>query len=109
MSNTVTGTFKHGIEFNGKRLKKFELRELETVGEMFDAEMESGGINFQLGFSGSLAARQLVQVDDCKGPFSLEQIRNLKPEDFHILRKAQGKLGSEQMPNESNAEDSGSK
>jgi phage FluMu protein gp41 len=109
MSNTVTGTFKDGISFNGKKLKHFELRQLATVGEMFDAELESGGPQYQLNFAGAMAARQLVKVDDFTGPFSFEQIRNLSPRDFGILREAQGKLGSEQQETPSESESSGSK
>lgn len=88
----TTGTLPHGFMYKGKLQKTFEMTAVETAGDLFDAELECGGIQNELAFNGALMARQLVRIGDCEGPFTLEQIRTLKPADFTALRIAQGKL-----------------
>lgn len=90
--STITGTLPHGFMFKEKLQKSFEMREVETAGDLFDAEIESGGVENQLAFNGSLIARQLVRIGECEGPFTLQQIRTMKPADYSALRVAQGKL-----------------
>ncbi|SIS87844.1 hypothetical protein [Neptunomonas antarctica] len=90
--STITGTLTHGFKFKEKLQKTFEMSEVETAGALFDAEIESGGLENQLAFNGALIARQLVRIGDCDGPFTLSQIRALTPGDFQVLREAQGKL-----------------
>lgn len=88
----VTGTLKDGFNFKEKKQFKFEMRPLATAGELFDAEIEAGGVENQLAFNAALAARQLVRIGEFTGPFSIDHIRNLSPTDFGLLRTAQGKL-----------------
>ncbi|KJZ09486.1 hypothetical protein TW85_21970 [Marinomonas sp. S3726] len=88
----IKGKLTNGILFEGKKQTDYEMREVETAGELFDAEIESGGVENQLAFNGALIARQLVRVGDFTGPFGIEHIRKLSPQDFTELRKAQGKL-----------------
>lgn len=104
-----TGTLTHGFEFKGKPQHDFEMREVATAGELFDAEIESGGVENQLAFNGALVARQLIRIGDCTGPFTLDQIRKLHPVDFQALRIAQGKLNTAPTNAESNENGSGTK
>ncbi|WP_292950160.1 MULTISPECIES: phage tail assembly protein [unclassified Neptuniibacter] len=109
MERIQTGTLPHGFEFKKQMQKAFEMREVATAGELFDAEVEAGGVENQLAFNGALIARQLVRIGDCEGPFSLEQIRKMKPADYQALRVAQGKLNSVPAEDENEASQSGSK
>ncbi len=86
------GTLKDGLLFKGQRQHDFEMRAVQTTGELFDAEIESGGVENQLAFNGALMARQLVRIGDCTGPFSINQVRSLSPRDWQILRTAQAQL-----------------
>ncbi len=95
------GTLPHGFMYKEKLQTEFEMGEVKTAGELFDAEQESGGIQNELGFNASLMARQLVRIGECEGPFTLQQIRGLKPADFQALRIAQVKLNRvEESPND---------
>jgi phage FluMu protein gp41 len=89
-----TGTLKDGLVFKQQPQFDFEMRPIQTTGELFDAEIEAAGVENQLAFNGALMARQLVRVGDCNGPFSLAQIRALSPRDWQILRAAQAKLNA---------------
>lgn len=88
----VTGKLVDGFMFKEKKQFEFEMRKIATAGELFDAEVESGGVENQLAFNGALIARQLVRIGDFTGPFGLGHIRKLSPADFGELRAAQGKL-----------------
>lgn len=92
MSNSITGILKHGLEYKSKQLKDYKLNPVVATGDLFDAELEAGGVENQLAFDGALIARQLEYLGDLEGPFSLEQIRSLHPDDFMQLRADQGKL-----------------
>lgn len=109
MEKIITGTLPHGFKFKEKLQKNFEMREVETAGELFDAEQDAGSVHNQLAFNGALAARQLIRIGDCEGPFTLQQIRTLKPTDFQELRIAQGKLEDDKNKGESAEKDSGDK
>lgn len=99
MTKTTNGTLIHGFEYQGELQTEFEMREVLNAGELFDAEIESEGAHNQLAFAGAVMARQLVRIGEFKGPFTLEQIRKLKPADFQLLRVHQGKLsGGEPVP-----------
>ena len=98
---TQSGTLKDGLMFKGQPQFEFDMRPIQTTGELFDAEMEANGVDNQLSFQGALLARQLVRVGDCQGPFTLQQIRALSPRDWTILRTAQATLGA--MDNDPNA------
>ncbi|WP_028294289.1 hypothetical protein [Oceanobacter kriegii] len=89
------GKLKDGLLFREKRQYDFEMRPLQTAGELFDAEIESGGVENQLAFHGSLMARQLKRIGECTGPFSISQVRSLSPRDWKILRAAQAQLNTE--------------
>lgn len=104
-----TGKLIHGFEYQDMLQRDFEMREVTNVGELFDAEIEAGGIENQLAFNGALMARQLVRIGACEGPFTLEQIRRLKPADYQVLRAAQGKLSSGPGESSKSADDSGTK
>ncbi len=111
MAKNVSGKLKHGLEYKGVQQFAFELSGITTAGALFDAEVESGGIENQLAFNGALMAQQLVSIGDCPGPFSMLQIRGLSPGDFNILRNAQVNLDQLQSndPNAlSDSEESGS-
>jgi phage FluMu protein gp41 len=103
------GTLPHGFEYKGHLQTAFKMREVGNAGELFDAEIEAGGVENQLAFNGALIARQLVSIGDCKGPFSIEQIRKMKPADFQALRIAQGKLNSVSQEDDSEEKLSGKK
>lgn len=92
MQKSVTGKLKHGMLYQEKRHKDFELKSIESTGQLFDAEIEAGGVENQLAFNGALLSYQLVRVGECTGPFSIAQVRALHPDDFKILRDAQNKL-----------------
>lgn len=109
MERIQEGTLPHGFEYKGHLQTAFKMREVGNAGELFDAEIEAGGVENQLAFNGALIARQLLSIGDCKGPFSIEQIRKMKPADFQALRVAQGKLNSVQPDAENEANTSGSK
>ena len=97
----TTGKLVDGFTFKDKKHFEFEMRTIATAGELFDAEVESGGVENQLAFNGALMARQLERIGDCTGPFGIEHIRNMSPDDYGQLRAAQGKLNkvaSKQAP-----------
>lgn len=108
MPKVQTGQLKHGLFHKDQPQREFEMRGVQTAGELFEAEIESGGVHNQLAFNGALMARQLVRVGECTGPFSIEQIRALSPADFSILRTAQMNLDKAENPNgESSDSESG--
>lgn len=86
------GELKHGFMYEGKLQRNFELQPIQSAGQLFDAEIEAGGVENQLAFNGALLAYQLVHIGDCKGPFGIAQIRAMHPDDFKILREAQNAL-----------------
>ena len=88
------GTLKDGLLFKEQRQFEFEMRPIQTTGELFDAEVEANGVENQLAFNGALMARQLVRVGECTGPFTLQQIRSLSPRDWTVLRTAQTALNT---------------
>lgn len=99
----VKGKLVDGFVFKEKKQFDFEMRPITTAGELFDAEIESGGVENQLAFNGALISRQLVRIGDFTGPFGIDHIRNMSPADFGALRTAQGKLNKvavEETPNE---------
>lgn len=86
-----SGSLPIGLLIAGERYKHFVMREAE-LGDMIDAEVESGGPGNAIHYNAQLAVRQLVSVtsDDgreFKGPFVLAMIK--KRADFLALRKAQ--------------------
>ena len=107
--NTITGKLVDGFEYKGKKHKDFEMAEVTSAGDLFDAEIESNGVENQLAFNGALMARQLIRIGDCEGPFTIEQIRVLSPADFQALRTAQGKLNVAQRSDKNNDSESGTK
>lgn len=94
MSQTETGTLKHGFIYNGEAQLDFEMGPVERAGDLFDAEVESGGVENELTFNAALMAVQLKRIGECDGPFGLHNIRSLSPEDYKILRVAQIKLNA---------------
>ncbi|MGI1672230.1 MAG: hypothetical protein K6L74_18165 [Neptuniibacter sp.] len=108
MSNTITGTLPHGFKYEGTLQTEYEMRKVATAGELFDAEVEADGAHNQLAFNGALMARQLIRIGSFNGPFSFEQIRSMKPEDFTALRIAQGKLNAV-LQDDSSGSESGTK
>lgn len=88
VDGVVSGLLKVGLLIDGIAQRGFSLREA-TVDDLLEAEMESD-VTKPLNFSAQLMVRQLVQVGDFKGPFTINMIRRLKPVDWRILRDAQG-------------------
>lgn len=91
----VKGKLVDGFSFKEKKHFDFEMRPIANAGELFDAEIESGGVENQLAFNGALIARQLVRIGECTGPFGIDHVRNMSPSDFGALRTAQGKLSKQ--------------
>ena len=92
MSQMQTGKLKDGFIYKGKTQLDFEMGPVERAGDLFDAEIESGGVENELAFNAALMAVQLKRIGECDGPFGLNNIRSLSPEDYKILRVAQIKL-----------------
>uniref|UniRef100_A0A6H1ZF13 Uncharacterized protein n=1 Tax=viral metagenome TaxID=1070528 RepID=A0A6H1ZF13_9ZZZZ len=98
---TTTGTLPHGLDITGVRYTGFVMREA-LLGDMIEAEVESGGAGNQIHYAAQLAVRQLVKVTDASGrefagPFVVSMIR--KRSDFVALRTAQlelDKLGNDE-------------
>ena len=72
---TVTGKLVDGFEYQGQTHFDFEMGKVKTAGDMFNAEIESGGVYNHLAFNGALMATQLLSIGSCTGPFTLEQRR----------------------------------
>lgn len=106
---TQTGKLIDGFEYQGKKHTDFVMEAVTSAGDLFDAEIESNGVENQLAFNGALMARQLVRIGDCEGPFTIEQIRVLSPADFQALRIAQGKLNVAQTSDEKDDDNTGIK
>lgn len=83
----VFGQLRHGLIINGVPHKDFELREA-TVDDLLDAELEAD-VTKPLNFNAQLMVRQLVKLGTFEGPFTVGQIRRLKPVDWRLLRSAQ--------------------
>ncbi len=101
MAKTTTGSLIDGFEYRGEVQFAFEMGKVKTAGALFDAEIESNGVENTLAFNGALMAGQLISIGTCNGPFSIEQIKNLSPDDFGVLRGAQIELNQVQnkIPN----------
>ena len=96
------GPLKVGMPIKGSLQKKFVMREA-MVEDLLDAE-DDADVSKPLAFNAQLMVRQLVRVGDSEGPFTIDQIRRLKPIDWRILRAAQGELdalGEAESPSES--------
>ncbi len=88
----TTGQLKDGFVYRDEKQFDFEIGAVKTAGAMFEAEIESGGVQNTLAFNGALMATQLVSIGTCNGPFTLETIKGLSPADYNILRNAQYEL-----------------
>lgn len=84
------GKLPVGLEVKGKKLRDFVMRPYD-VGDMFDAEAETPAFN-TLAFNGQLMVRMLERVGDFEGPFTLNMLRGLKPQDWNMLRQAMTEL-----------------
>lgn len=99
MSTYIGQFLKRGMKVGKDTHKEFELRQMTTA-DMLDAENEVSAAK-PLNFSAALASLQLVRVGTYDGPFTLNMVRSLDPEDFNTLREALGevaKLGEESLP-----------
>lgn len=86
------GTLKRGLKIGEVVHTEFEMREYD-VGDLLDAETETSVVAV-LGFNAQLMTRQLIRVGTFKGPFTVNQLRQLPAIDWRILRAAQGALES---------------
>lgn len=84
------GTLRVGMTINGVVHRDFVMREA-AVDDLLDAEMEAD-ITKPLNFNAQLMVRQLVKVGTFEGPFTVGQIRRMKPVDWRLLRAAQAEL-----------------
>lgn len=98
---TVIVTLKHGLKLGETLFKKITLRE-PTAGDVIDASEESEKVIVTTNASGqpepqlipsptlvgaNVLRRQVHIIgEDIPGPLSMEQIRSLHPEDFHLLQ-----------------------
>ncbi len=103
-TGTIKGKLLDGFEYKGEKQFDFEMGRVKTAGALFDAEIESNGVENTLAFNGALMAGQLISVGTCKGPFTIEQIKTLSPSDFGVMRNAQMKLSEveKESPNSLN-------
>lgn len=110
MEKTTTGTLVDGFTYKEAKQLDFTLNATVTAGDLFDAEIEAESAYNELAFKGALLARQLINIGECKGPFTLQQIRALSAKDYGVLRAAQRALEAEvnSDPNASSDEESGS-
>lgn len=97
----ATGRLVLGLEIQGTVHKDFEMRAY-TVGDLIDAEAEAM-VAQVITFNAFLMTQQLVRVGTFTGPFSLNMLRRVKPQDWRILRGAQQEL--EAMGEPSGGED----
>lgn len=88
--DVARGTLVAGLDIAGTVHKEFELRAV-TVEDMLDAEGEASVMQ-PLNYAAQLLVRQLVRVGEFRGPFTLAQIKRLKPVDWRLLRAAQTEL-----------------
>jgi phage FluMu protein gp41 len=104
IKGTVQGKLVDGFEYRGEKQFDFEMSKVKTTGALFDAEIESNGVENTLAFNGALMAGQLNSIGTCNGPFTIEQIKALSPTDFGVLRGAQMELSAaeEESPNSQN-------
>lgn len=83
----VKGTLKHGLQIGETLHKDYELRE-RTTRDMFAAE-EAAPASKNFTYSAALAGRQLVRLGELSGPFDLEFMAKLHPEDVvDLIEKA---------------------
>lgn len=86
----VFGSLRLGLMINGVAHKDFILREA-TVDDLLDAELDAD-VTKPLNFNAQLMVRQLVKIGSFEGPFTVGQIRRLKPVDWRRLRAAQSEV-----------------
>ena len=103
-TDTIKGKLLDGFEYSGEKQFDFVMGKVKTAGALFDAEIESNGVENTLAFNGALMAGQLISIGICEGPFTIEQIKTLSPSDFGTMRTAQAKLNEveKESPNSPN-------
>ena len=86
----AVGRLLKGMNIPGGVGRDFSMREY-TVADLIDAETEASALS-PITFNAHLLVRQLVQLGDFKGPFTINMVRALKPADWRVLRAAQQEL-----------------
>ena len=72
VEQTVTGKLVDGFEYQGQTHFDFEMGKVKTAGDMFNAEIESGGVYNHLAFNGALMAR----LESLTHPITLQNTTN---------------------------------
>lgn len=91
----ITFPLEHGLKLGDQLLKDCVLRDLTTadiIGSQLDAEkMVMTDEGPQLVASPTLAGahmlrRQIVRIGNVNGPFTLDELMRLEPEDFMLIQ-----------------------